>query len=54
VQDLLSAQSSVERRNVEGGTAPEAVQAQLDGARASLRVPSDIARGGNDVELWMR
>jgi argininosuccinate lyase len=54
VQDLLSAQSSVERRNVEGGTAPEAVQAQLDGARASRRVPSDIARGGNDVELWMR
>jgi argininosuccinate lyase len=54
VYDALAARSSVERRNVEGGTAPEAVRAQLDAARGSLRVPSDIARGGNDVELWMR
>jgi argininosuccinate lyase len=54
VFDALSAESSVRRRNVEGGTGPDAVRTQLDGARASLRVPSDIARGGNDVELWMR
>jgi argininosuccinate lyase len=54
VHEALSPLSSIERRNVEGGTAPEAVRAQLDTARGSLRVPSDIARGGNDVELWMR
>ena len=54
VFEALSARASVERRLVEGGTAPDAVRAQLDGARASLRMPSDIARGGNDVELWMR
>jgi argininosuccinate lyase len=53
-QNALSAWNSVGRRAVDGGTAPEAVRAQLDAARASLRVPSDIARGGNDVELWMR
>jgi argininosuccinate lyase len=54
VYDALSAASSVERRAVEGGTAPEAVRAQLDAARASLRMPSEIARGGNDLELWLR
>ncbi|HSJ63117.1 MAG TPA: argininosuccinate lyase [Gemmatimonadaceae bacterium] len=54
VFEALSAWSSVERRNVEGGTAPEALRTQLDAARTSLRAPSDIARGGNDVELWMR
>jgi argininosuccinate lyase len=54
VFDALSAESSVRRRNVEGGTGPDAVRTQLDGARASLRVPSDIARGANDVARWMR
>jgi argininosuccinate lyase len=54
VFDALSAWSSVERRNVEGGTAPEAVRVQLDSARTSLRMPADIARGANDVEHWMR
>jgi argininosuccinate lyase len=54
VFEVLSAWSSVERRHVEGGTAPEALRTQLDAARTSLRAPSDIARGGNDVELWMR
>jgi argininosuccinate lyase len=54
VLDALSPARSVERRSVEGGTAPEAVRTQLDSARTSLRMPADIARGGNDVELWMR
>jgi argininosuccinate lyase len=54
VYEALSARTSVERRLVEGGTAPDAVRAQLDSARASLRMPGDIARGGNDLELWMR
>ncbi|HEU4564066.1 MAG TPA: argininosuccinate lyase [Gemmatimonadaceae bacterium] len=39
VFDALSAWSSVERREVEGGTGPEAVRAQLDAARSSLLRP---------------
>ena len=51
--DALSAARSVERRDVEGGTGPTAVRAQLDAARAALRSAPEGARG-NDVELWLR
>ena len=51
--EALSASRSVERRDVEGGTGPTAVRAQLDAARAALRSTPEGARG-NDVELWMR
>jgi len=53
VFDALSAAASVERRDVEGGTGPGAVQAQLEAARASLKVGHDRARG-NEVELRAR
>ena len=45
VYDALSATASIERRSVPGGTAPAAVRAQLDAARASLRPAWDVTRG---------
>jgi len=44
VFDALAARASVERREVEGGTGPAAVRAQLDAARAALQ-PADAGRG---------
>ena len=38
VLEALSASASLERRDVEGGTSPRAVRAQLDAARAAVRV----------------
>jgi argininosuccinate lyase len=53
--DALSANASVERREVEGGTGPRALAAQLEAARASLRPPSNnTARSANELETWMR
>ena len=47
VFDALSPVSSVERREVDGGTGPVAVRAQLEAARASLITPPDgVARHG--------
>ncbi len=51
VFDTLSPWTSVERRNVDGGTAPEAVRAQLEAAKASLTLQ---AARGNDVGGWVR
>jgi argininosuccinate lyase len=45
VADALSASASVARREVPGGTGPNAVRAQLEAARASLRPSWDVARG---------
>jgi argininosuccinate lyase len=50
VLDALSAQASVERREVEGGTGPRAVRAQLDAAVASLAPSGEVARG-NELSL---
>ena len=50
VFDALSAASSVERRDVDGGTGPAAVKAQLEAARASLRPGADVGRG-NELAL---
>ena len=50
VFDALSAASSVERRDVDGGTGPTAVRAQLEAARASLRPGVDVGRG-NELAL---
>ena len=52
VFDALSPVGSVERREVDGGTGPGALQAQLQAARASLR--RDAGAKGNDVEDWVR
>jgi argininosuccinate lyase len=49
VFDALSARRSVERRDVEGGTGPHAVRAQLDAARAALH-PGGVTRG-NELKL---
>jgi argininosuccinate lyase len=49
VLDALSAQASVDRRSVSGGTAPSAVREQLELARATLR-PSEAVRA-NSVPL---
>ena len=38
VQEALGAAHSLEQREVEGGTGPDAVRAQLEAARAALRV----------------
>jgi argininosuccinate lyase len=63
-QDVLEALSpyrSVERRDVEGGTAPRAVRAQLDAAKAALAVTDPVERRreplnsvGNSTELRAR
>ena len=50
VFDALSASSSVERRDVEGGTGPSAVRAQVEAARVSLRPSADVGRG-NELAL---
>ncbi|MEJ7811793.1 MAG: argininosuccinate lyase [Gemmatimonadaceae bacterium] len=53
VFDALSAWSSVERRNVEGGTGPDALRAQMEAARTSLKSGREGARG-NELEGWVR
>ena len=50
VFEALSPDASVARREVPGGTGPNAVQAQLEAARASLRPSWDVARG-NQLDL---
>src|SRR5688572_2720480 len=45
VMEALSASASVARREVPGGTGPNAVRAQIEAARASLRPSWDVARG---------
>jgi argininosuccinate lyase len=52
VLDALSAAASVAQREVDGGTGPDAVRAQLDAARASLTDARDAGRG-NDVQVWV-
>ena len=49
VFDALAVRASVERREVEGGTGPAAVRAQLEAARAALQ-PVE-ARRGNELRL---
>jgi argininosuccinate lyase len=44
VFDALSADRSIERRAVEGGTAPQAVQVQLESAKAALTVTDAAER----------
>jgi argininosuccinate lyase len=50
VFDALSAVRSVERREVDGGTGPGAVRAQIEAARASLVERRDGSRG-NELRL---
>lgn len=50
VLDALSARASVERREVEGGTGPRAVRAQLDAAVATLSQGGEPARG-NELSI---
>ena len=50
VQDALSAQASVDRREVEGGTGPRAVRAQLEAATSSLAQGGEVPRG-NELSL---
>jgi len=50
VLDALSARASVARREVEGGTGPQAVRAQLEAAVASLSQGGEVARG-NELNL---
>jgi argininosuccinate lyase len=45
VMVALSASASVARREVPGGTGPNAVRAQIEAAKASLRPSWDVARG---------
>jgi len=45
VLEALSAAASVARRDVPGGTGPNALRTQIDAARASLRPSWDVARG---------
>ena len=47
--DALSPRASVERREVDGGTGPAAVRAQLDAAQAALH-PVETPRG-NELRL---
>jgi argininosuccinate lyase len=51
VHDALSARASVQRREVDGGTGPRAVRAQLESAVATLAQGADTARGN---ELTIR
>jgi argininosuccinate lyase len=53
VFESLSPGASVSRRDVEGGTGPSAVLAQLEAARGSLKTGYDGARG-NELELWAK
>lgn len=50
VYQSLKPASSVARRNIPGGTAPEAVHAQLDAARAAIRSVRESVRG-NEFRL---
>jgi argininosuccinate lyase len=50
VRDALSPRASVERREVEGGTGPRAVRAQLDAAIASLSQGGEPSRG-NELSI---
>jgi argininosuccinate lyase len=50
VFDALSPVSSVERREVEGGTGPGSVRAQLEAAAAALKPIAETARG-NELSL---
>jgi argininosuccinate lyase len=50
IQDALSARASVERREVEGGTGPRAVRAQLEAAIASLN-QGGVPGRGNELTL---
>jgi len=50
VHDALSARASVGRREVDGGTGPRAVRAQLDAAVASLAQGGEAPRG-NELSL---
>jgi argininosuccinate lyase len=50
VRDALSARASVARREVDGGTGPRAVRAQLDAAVASLSHGGEGPRG-NELSL---
>jgi argininosuccinate lyase len=50
VHDALSARASVARREVDGGTGPRAVRAQLDAAVASLSQGGEVPRG-NELSL---
>jgi argininosuccinate lyase len=50
VLDALSARASVKRRDVEGGTGPQAVRAQLDAAMSSLSQGGEAPRG-NELSL---
>jgi argininosuccinate lyase len=52
VFDALSAAASVAQRDVDGGTGPNAVRAQLEAARGSLSDTQNGARG-NDVQVWV-
>ena len=55
VFDALSAAASVERREVEGGTGPGALHAQLEAARATLSSGgAGSGARGNELELWTR
>jgi argininosuccinate lyase len=49
VVDALSPERSIERRNVDGGTGPQAVRQQLDAARTALTPPRETPRGNEWV-----
>jgi len=50
VREALSARASVDRREVEGGTGPRAVRAQLEAAVSSLAQGGELPRG-NELSL---
>jgi argininosuccinate lyase len=50
VRDALGAQASVDRREVEGGTGPRAVRAQLEAAVSTLAQGGEVPRG-NELDL---
>lgn len=50
VMDWLSPELSLSRRNVAGGTGPEAVSAQLSAARSAVEPQRDMTRG-NELNL---
>ena len=50
VRDALSARASVDRREVEGGTGPRAVRAQLEAAVSTLAQGGEVPRG-NELDL---
>jgi argininosuccinate lyase len=52
VYQWLDPVSSVARRNLPGGTGPDAVQAQLEAARAAIRPARDTPRG-NELSLQL-